>query len=239
MRAPAPTNAEAVATVLVLAPTADIGGTSSKRWDLGGRGGRASGLLKIVVSFDPGVPNRRPTCGQGTGNAPLWTKSLTSECVVLRDGVATAGDGGGRTGYGRVVPKKRSARQRKAAAEAARRERRRRLEESFNEEHARLVVERHGDPRFVQRVRTQDGADIRWDPETQTGRELNELMIRQRAMFRDRFGRDPGPADPLFFDPETDQPRPLTDGQWETDLDKLAATAAEAGLKDASSRSEL
>ena len=33
----------------------------------------------------------------------------------------------------------------------------------------------------------------------------------QKAAFREKFGRDPGPNDPLFFDPTKDEPEPLED----------------------------
>jgi hypothetical protein len=38
-----------------------------------------------------------------------------------------------------------------------------------------------------------------------------ELLERQREAFRAKFGRDPGPEDPVFFDPKADEPRPLDD----------------------------
>jgi hypothetical protein len=34
---------------------------------------------------------------------------------------------------------------------------------------------------------------------------LAELFCR----FREKFGRDPGPIDPIFFDPQSNQPLPL------------------------------
>ncbi len=49
---------------------------------------------------------------------------------------------------------------------------------------------------------------------------LEELL---RA-FREKFGRDPGPDDPLFFDPDADEPRPLN------------RVAVEAGVVEAMER---
>jgi hypothetical protein len=43
--------------------------------------------------------------------------------------------------------------------------------------------------------------------------ELMRALKEQLEAFRQKFGRDPGPEDPLFFDPEADQPRPMDDGQ--------------------------
>jgi hypothetical protein len=38
---------------------------------------------------------------------------------------------------------------------------------------------------------------------------LRERMWRQAERFRIKFGRGPGPEDPIFFDPDADGPRPL------------------------------
>jgi len=38
-----------------------------------------------------------------------------------------------------------------------------------------------------------------------------EILERQREAFRAKFGRDPGPDDPVFFDAKADTPRPLDD----------------------------
>lgn len=35
------------------------------------------------------------------------------------------------------------------------------------------------------------------------------LIQQQIELFRKKFGREPGPGDPLFFDPDADQPRRL------------------------------
>jgi hypothetical protein len=48
-----------------------------------------------------------------------------------------------------------------------------------------------------------------------------ELLERQREAFRAKFGRDPGPEDPVFFDPQADDPRPL-------DEDTLVTTMVDA-----------
>jgi hypothetical protein len=52
-------------------------------------------------------------------------------------------------------------------------------------------------------------------------RKQREILERQREKFLKRFGREPGPADPIFFDPNVDDPRPL-------DPDGLVATIAAA-----------
>jgi hypothetical protein len=58
-------------------------------------------------------------------------------------------------------------------------------------------------------------------------------MDAQREAFRAKFGRDPGPDDPIFFDPDADEPRPLTDTQVEAGFEDMAAAAVAAGLDPA------
>jgi integrase len=48
-----------------------------------------------------------------------------------------------------------------------------------------------------------------------------EILERQREKFLRKFGREPGPTDPIFFDPNVDAPRPF-------DPDGLVATIAAA-----------
>jgi integrase len=48
-----------------------------------------------------------------------------------------------------------------------------------------------------------------------------EPLERQREAFRAKFGRDPGPEDRVFFDPQADGPRPL-------DEDTLVTTMVDA-----------
>ena len=40
--------------------------------------------------------------------------------------------------------------------------------------------------------------------------EAKELIERQEEAFRLKFGRDIGPGDPVFFDPEADTPQPFS-----------------------------
>jgi len=39
--------------------------------------------------------------------------------------------------------------------------------------------------------------------------ELTEILQRQRERFISKFGREPGPKDPVFFDPSANKPFPL------------------------------
>jgi hypothetical protein len=42
-------------------------------------------------------------------------------------------------------------------------------------------------------------------------KELHEAVKRQLESFNEKFGREAGPGDPLFFDPDYDVPTPLTE----------------------------
>ena len=106
-------------------------------------------------------------------------------------------------------PKRRTDPRRQAAARLA-------AEEARREKHAALVLERTGDPRFVQRVRTPDG--YMSTPAAQHQQELAEALRDQRERFRDKFGRDPGPDDPLFFDPDADEPLPADPDKMMTEF---------------------
>lgn len=112
------------------------------------------------------------------------------------------------------MPKKKRKRRtdprRQAAARLA-------AEEARREKHAALVLERTGDPRFVQRVRTPDGGYM-ITPAAQHQQEIAEALGEQRERFRERFGRDPGPDDPLFFDPDADEPLPADTDKMMTEF---------------------
>ena len=51
--------------------------------------------------------------------------------------------------------------------------------------------------------------------------EVAEVLESQKARFREQFGRDPGPDDPVFFDPDASEPQPL-------DLEQVQAEFTEA-----------
>ena len=40
--------------------------------------------------------------------------------------------------------------------------------------------------------------------------ELAQAMQEQLASFKEKFGRDAGPNDPVFFDPDADTPQPIS-----------------------------
>ena len=51
--------------------------------------------------------------------------------------------------------------------------------------------------------------------------ELRELLLKQREAFVQKFGREPGLTEPVFFDPSADDPQPL-------DADEVTATLLKA-----------
>ncbi|MFI6098148.1 hypothetical protein ACIA8G_21520 [Lentzea sp. NPDC051213] len=120
------------------------------------------------------------------------------------------------------------------AAKAKARQQRLAEQESRREQHARLVVERAGDPRFVQRERLPDGGRVvRWDPGTEPGTQISGALQHQLETFREKFGREPGPEDPIFFDPDAVDPTPLPADSLSRELDRLVATADEIGVPPA------
>lgn len=42
-------------------------------------------------------------------------------------------------------------------------------------------------------------------------REMRDVLERQRRRFIDKFGREPGENDPVFFDPAAEELRPIND----------------------------
>lgn len=133
------------------------------------------------------------------------------------------------------MPKKRTPRQRRAAQQRARLQRRELArQEEFREQHTRKVLERQGDPRFVQRTLHADGtATLTWDGESGLGMEMREGFQAQREAFRAKFGRDPGPEDPVFFDPDADEPTPMGKRHWDEGMTAMIAAAEAAGVDPA------
>ena len=40
--------------------------------------------------------------------------------------------------------------------------------------------------------------------------EARAVIERQLVAFQKKFGREPGLTDPIFFDPDSDEPRPIS-----------------------------
>ncbi len=68
----------------------------------------------------------------------------------------------------------------------------------------------------------------------------HEALLRQREAFIKKFGREPGPDDPVFFDPDADTPQPLDLERYEKDLaDAMAAAGIDPRLIYASRKTGL
>lgn len=114
----------------------------------------------------------------------------------------------------RQAERARKAARRRSAREATQRERR-------AEEHAKLVAVRQGDHRYTQREAVPgEGDRITLSP------GLVQDLGAQREAFVQKFGREPEPQDPLFFDPAADEPTPWSGPSEE----ELVRTFREAGV---------
>jgi hypothetical protein len=54
---------------------------------------------------------------------------------------------------------------------------------------------------------------------------VHDALIEQRKAFIAKFGREPGPKDPVFFDPDKDVPTPIDPARFDTDLEKAIRDA--------------
>jgi hypothetical protein len=78
-----------------------------------------------------------------------------------------------------------------------------------------------GKSKLAARRQARIAAALERDP------ELREGLAHQLEAFREKFGREPGPEDPLFFDPNKDEPTPMS----ENETDAMAAELVEAMVK--------
>jgi hypothetical protein len=49
---------------------------------------------------------------------------------------------------------------------------------------------------------------------------VREALLEQRKAFIEKFGREPGPEDPVFFDPDKDVPTAIDAARLDADLEK-------------------
>ena len=56
-------------------------------------------------------------------------------------------------------------------------------------------------------------------------KELHEAIRQQLESFKEKFGREAGPDDPLFFDPDCDVPTSLTEAKVKRELVEAARKA--------------
>jgi len=60
-----------------------------------------------------------------------------------------------------------------------------------------------------------------------------EAIAKQKQLFRETFGREPGPEDPLFFDPDASTPQFPGDDSQEKTWKILLQAAVESGMPPA------
>jgi len=58
-------------------------------------------------------------------------------------------------------------------------------------------------------MRTKPKAKVKRARTIPLSPETRKLLECQLERFRQKFGREPGPGDPIFFDPDADEPQPI------------------------------
>ena len=56
-------------------------------------------------------------------------------------------------------------------------------------------------------------------------RELYMAMLDQRQSFIEKFGKEPRPSDPLFFDPDADTPQPISEEKLRSEVTEALSMA--------------
>ncbi len=59
--------------------------------------------------------------------------------------------------------------------------------------------------------------------------EFEEELNKQRKKFIEKFGREPGPDDPIFFDPDADTPQPYPEEKF---TETIVESMREAGVDE-------
>ncbi|MEU5430073.1 hypothetical protein AB0H73_31380 [Streptomyces olivoreticuli] len=96
------------------------------------------------------------------------------------------------------------------------------------------VPTRRRPDRPVERIWNADGSSkIRISTDTSQGGELKEALEGQLDAFREKFGREPGPGDPFFFDPDADEPTRLTKEHFDDMMLDMVEHAVEMGIDPA------
>ena len=60
-------------------------------------------------------------------------------------------------------------------------------------------------------------------------KESHEVIERQLDAFRKKFGREPGPEDPIFFDPDAETPQEYPEHKFQRDWNELMDEATRSG----------
>jgi len=62
--------------------------------------------------------------------------------------------------------------------------------------------------------------------------KLEEILKEQRKAFTQKFGREPGPDDPLFFDPDADTPQVITEQTRGRLIEQMIQAMRNAGIDE-------
>jgi len=76
--------------------------------------------------------------------------------------------------------------------------------------------------RRIKHRKSTRGRTVKLDPESM------DMLQQQLQAFREKFGREPGPDDPIFFDPDADTPQPF---RLEKFLEKSTEAMVAAGTR--------
>jgi hypothetical protein len=76
--------------------------------------------------------------------------------------------------------------------------------------------------RRIKHRKSTRGRTVKLDPESM------DMMQQQLQAFREKFGREPGPDDPIFFDPDADTPQPF---RLEKFLEESTEAVVAAGIR--------
>jgi len=63
--------------------------------------------------------------------------------------------------------------------------------------------------------------------------EARAAIEHQLTVFRKKFGREPGPTDPIFFGPDADEPRPISQQAQDDDERRIVEAMGKAGIDPA------
>jgi hypothetical protein len=63
--------------------------------------------------------------------------------------------------------------------------------------------------------------------------DLAEALAVQDQAFQEKFGREPSPEDPIFFDPDANQPRFMTEAQMKEIHNEMCDAMLMAGIDPA------
>ena len=61
--------------------------------------------------------------------------------------------------------------------------------------------------------------------------EAQQAIQEQLRKFREKFGRDAGPEDPIFFDPDADTPQPISKAGLDEMTSQILSAAGKAGVR--------